>query len=298
MRNKYIYSLVMLMTIGVILFATTMWIVSKETTPNEKNEVTVVTSFYPMYLVAENLLDGIEGVHLENLSEPQTGCLHDFQLTPEDMKLLSTADVFIVNGSGAESFLEDVYKEYDDLKVVDATADLSLEEELLMHGWMMPKVYRQEILKIADVLCELYPSFEGKLVENKERYLFSLENLENQYRELSETLKNKPVILFSEAFEGFAQGLGLEVTYLMDLDEERQISSGEVAQVLQAIEKHPGCVIIAEERYGKKMTQLVRAQKEVPVYFLEPITRGTYEKDAYISMMQENLNRMKEMVTQ
>lgn len=49
--------------------------------------LTVVTSFYPMYIATLNIVDGVNGVRLENLSEPQTGCLHDFQLTPEDMKL-------------------------------------------------------------------------------------------------------------------------------------------------------------------------------------------------------------------
>ena len=43
----------------------------------------------------ENIIAGIDGVSLTNLSEPQTGCLHDFQMTPADMKLLSTADVFV-----------------------------------------------------------------------------------------------------------------------------------------------------------------------------------------------------------
>ena len=43
--------------------------------------LTVVTSFYPMYIATLNIVDGVEGVRLENLSEPQTGCLHDFQLS-------------------------------------------------------------------------------------------------------------------------------------------------------------------------------------------------------------------------
>lgn len=62
----------------------------------------------------------MEGVTLENLSEPQTGCLHDYQLTAADMKLLSKADVFIVNGGGIESFLSDVAESYPDLKIVQA----------------------------------------------------------------------------------------------------------------------------------------------------------------------------------
>lgn len=59
-----------------------------------------------MYIAAENIVGDAEGVTLTNLSEPQTGCMHDYQLTPEDMKLLSRADVFIVNGGGIENFVQ------------------------------------------------------------------------------------------------------------------------------------------------------------------------------------------------
>ena len=91
--------------------------------------LTVVTSFYPMYIAALNIVDGVEGVRLENLSEPQTGCLHDFQLTPEGMKLLSTADVFVINGGGIESFMSDVAKAYPKLDVVEACEDVALLSE-------------------------------------------------------------------------------------------------------------------------------------------------------------------------
>ena len=76
---------------------------SAKNTDEADDMLTVVTSFYPMYIATLNIVDGVNGVRLENLSEPQTGCLHDFQLTPEDMKLLSTADVFVINGGGIES---------------------------------------------------------------------------------------------------------------------------------------------------------------------------------------------------
>ena len=91
--------------------------------------LTVVTSFYPMYIATLNIVDGVKGVRLENLSEPQTGCLHDFQLTPEDMKLLSTADVFVINGGGIESFMSDVAKAYPKLDVVEACEDVVLLSE-------------------------------------------------------------------------------------------------------------------------------------------------------------------------
>ena len=54
--------------------------------------LTVVTSFYPVYLLAANVTDGVEGVTLKNMTQPQTGCLHDYELTTEDMKTLEGAE--------------------------------------------------------------------------------------------------------------------------------------------------------------------------------------------------------------
>ena len=52
---------------------------SAKNTDETDDTLTVVTSFYPMYIATLNIVDGVKGVRLENLSEPQTGCLHDFQ---------------------------------------------------------------------------------------------------------------------------------------------------------------------------------------------------------------------------
>ena len=62
-----------------------------------------------MYVLAENLTEGIDGIQVTNLTENQTGCLHDYQLTTSDMKLIDEADAFIINGAGLETFLEKVY---------------------------------------------------------------------------------------------------------------------------------------------------------------------------------------------
>lgn len=49
-------------------------------------ESCVVTSFYPIYLFALNLLDGVDAVEVTTLAAPGTGCLHDYQLQTGDMK--------------------------------------------------------------------------------------------------------------------------------------------------------------------------------------------------------------------
>lgn len=103
MKNKYVFVTVLLLVLLLTGAGLTQLYV-KEETKQQDSELMVVTSFYPMYIAAMNVIGDTPGVDLQNLSEPQTGCLHDYQLTPADMKLLSGADVFIVNGGGIESF--------------------------------------------------------------------------------------------------------------------------------------------------------------------------------------------------
>ena len=147
-KNKYVFVLVMLVVITVVSGLLTNIYVSESSSKQEEQTLTVVTSFYPMYIAALNVIGDTDGVHLQNLSEPQTGCLHDFQLTPEDMKLLSKADVFIINGGGIESFMKDVAKSYPDLTIIEASEGIDLledEGEENAHAWMSVATYEEQV---------------------------------------------------------------------------------------------------------------------------------------------------------
>ena len=87
---------------------------------------TVVTSFYPIHLLARNLLEGIDGIELASLAEPTSGCLHDYQLQTGDMKTLARADVFLINGAGMEGYLEGVFEAFPTLPVVDASQGVTM----------------------------------------------------------------------------------------------------------------------------------------------------------------------------
>ena len=73
---------------------------------------TVVTSFYPIWLLALDLTRGLDDVSVRNLAAPDTGCLHDYQLQTGDMKVLAEADVFLINGAGMESYLDRVFSAF------------------------------------------------------------------------------------------------------------------------------------------------------------------------------------------
>ena len=281
---------------------------STKNTDEADDMLTVVTSFYPMYIAALNIVDGVDGVRLENLSEPQTGCLHDFQLTPEDMKLLSTADVFVINGGGIESFMSDVAKAYPKLDVVEACEDVALLSEddadtesesdhdhdhdadteaesdhdhdhdadiesesdhdhdhdadtesdsdhdhdhgdENAHAWMSVPRYRTMVQTIASRLAEKDAKHADEYYANAKAYDAKLAVLEEKIDSLKSLTGGQNIIIFHEAYEYVADDFSMNACYLLDLDEERSVSAGEVKQVIGAIKDDGVSVILAEELY-------------------------------------------------
>ena len=310
--------------------------------------LTVVTSFYPMYIAALNIVDGVEGVRLENLSERQTGCLHDFQLTPEDMKLLSTADVFVINGGGIESFMSDVAKAYPKLDVVEACEDVVLLSEddadsdhdhdhdadaesdsdhdhdheadtesdsdheadiesdsthehdhgdENAHAWMSVPRYRTMVQTIASRLAEKDAKHADEYYANAKAYDAKLAVLEEKINSIKSLTNGQNIIIFHEAYAYVADDFSMNACYLLDLDEERSVSAGEIKQVIGAIKDDGVSVILAEELYGKSMGDTVSRETDVHVIYIDPLNRGEYDKDSYLYGMEHNIELIKEAFT-
>ena len=324
--------------------------------------LTVVTSFYPMYIAALNIVDGVEGVRLENLSEPQTGCLHDFQLTPEDMKLLSTADVFVINGGGIESFMSDVAKAYPKLDVVEACEDVVLLSDAESdsdhdhdhdadaesdsdhdhdheadaesdsdheadaesdsdhdhdheadaesdsahdhdhgdenaHAWMSVPRYRTMVQTIASRLAEKDAKHADEYYANAKAYDAKLAVLEEKINSIKSLTNGQNIIIFHEAYAYVADDFSMNACYLLDLDEERSVSAGEIKQVIGAIKDDGVSVILAEELYGKSMGDTVSRETDVHVIYIDPLNRGEYDKDSYLDGMEHNIELIKEAFT-
>ena len=328
---------------------------STKNTDEADDMLTVVTSFYPMYIAALNIVDGVDGVRLENLSEPQTGCLHDFQLTPEDMKLLSTADVFVINGGGIESFMSDVAKAYPKLDVVEACEDVALLSEDAdtesesdhdhdhdadtesdsdhdhdhdadaesdsdhdhdhdtdaesdsdhdhdhgdenAHAWMSVPRYRTMVQTIASRLAEKDAKHADEYYANAKAYDAKLAVLEEKINSIKSLTNGQNIIIFHEAYAYVADDFSMNACYLLDLDEERSVSAGEIKQVIGAIKDDGVSVILAEELYGKSMGDTVSRETDVHVVYIDPLNRGEYDKDSYLDGMERNIELIKDAFT-
>ena len=92
--NKYLkYTLIGIVIISVIVILIVLNINRNNKKEVDDGKTKIVTSFYPMYIIAENITEGANNIELVNMADVNVGCLHDYTLTTEDMKKVEDADI-------------------------------------------------------------------------------------------------------------------------------------------------------------------------------------------------------------
>ena len=286
----------------------------------EEEDFLLVTSFYPMYVLAQNITEDIEGISVSNLTENQTGCLHDYQLTAKDMKLLSNANAFLINGAGMELFIDKVVSQLEELPMIEASHGISLLEGIEHdhsheeenehiheveeghehsqngHVWMDMERYQMQISTVVDKLVELLPQKAEQLSSAGKKYQEEVQVLLDEFSGLKQVTERLPVVVFHEAFVYLAEELNMEVIAILSLDEETMPSAGEIAEVIEEINHHGSALIFIEENYASYADKIV-AETSAKVAYLDPLVTGTGQADSYLIGMEQNLKKIKELVT-
>ncbi len=302
MKNKTgLFVLVMLLVITVVVMGVSTVSYKGKGQAEGKSEILLVTSFYPVYTMALNLTEGIEGITVKNLSTPQTGCLHDYEPTTEDMRLLSEADIFLMNGGGMESFMADFYDELPDLAFVECFKGVEGEEDN-PHYWMDPVLYSEAVTSTAERLSDninekLGRDVHDQLTDNAAKYRAKLESLISDSEEIAAKAGEAGIkaVDLQEGFYYTASSLGLEVIGDIDLDEERTSSAGEVAEVVDAISEaeSENVLIFSDEIYGAKTAVTISETTGARVVYLDTMVfpeEGENPADVYVLRMQSNLD--------
>ena len=267
------------------------------------NKLTIVTSFYPMYISTLNIVKDIPDVEVINMTAPQTGCLHDYSLSTKDLKTLSSADIFVINGAGMESFLDDVIDEYSDLKIIEASNGISLiedtdhdehEHDVNPHVWVSISKNIEEVSNIAKELSAFDPNHASEYEANADA---KLENLRTEMHAALDNVNNKDIITFHEAFPYFAEEFNLNIAGVIEVEPDSEPSAKEVENIISIINEKNIKALFTEPQYSSKIADTIAKETGASIYTLDPIVTGDANEDAYddyIVKMQENLNTLKE----
>ena len=268
---------------------------------------TVVTSFYPVWILTLNLTDRIDGLDVVNLAGNAAGCLHDYSLQNSDMAVLSGADALLINGAGMESFLPVITSAYPDLPIVDATAGLPFlsesgivefgeaeeGEDVNSHLWLDPQRAAGMAANLADGLIRLFPDREKQITENLNAYRSRLLALDETLREeLSGT--HRKVIIFHEAFPYFAEACGLSAAAIVNKEPEDTLSTAQLVRVAELIRSEETMPLILKSGEEDPAVNTLVNETGVSVCELDPMTSGPEDPplDYYEAVMIRNLTAL------
>ena len=260
----------------------------------DDGKLKIVTSFYPIYLDVINITRGIEGVEVVNLTPPQTGCLHDYQLTPEDMKTLETADIFVVNGLGMESFLDKVIESQPNLKIIDASDSpeiVPIMEDGVPnpHVWMSITYAIQQVKNISSKLCELDPARADKYKRYTLDYVDELTTLRDEMHISLTMLPNKEIVTFHEAFPYFAAEFGFKIAAVIEREPGTEPTPQELAATIEKINSLPAKVLFVEPQYSPKAAEAIARETGAKILTLDPIVTGDAKPENLLDYVERML---------
>ena len=260
----------------------------------------IVTSFYPMYVATINITKGVDGVEVVNMTKPQTGCLHDYQLSTEDMKKLEKADVFVVNGGGMENFLDKVVSQQKNLKIIDASRDIGLiadGNEMNPHVWVSVSNAIAQVKNIAGELAAADPEHADAYRANALAYVEKLEALKKDMHAELDDLPHKDIVTFHEAFPYFAEEFKLNIISVVEREPGSEPSPKELEDTVAQVRKLPVKVLFTEPQYSPGAAETIARETGAKIYSLDPVVTGEANEsamDAYINAMRKNADVLKE----
>ena len=296
--NKYFKYIITIIVVVLIITAISILNINRNKQKEQKSNTTkIVTSFYPMYIIAENLIDGANNVELENMADVNVGCLHDYTLMTEDIKKVEEADIFISNGLGMENFINKLIEANSDMKVIDSSKNIKnvmiYEGETNPHIWTSIDNYILQVQTIANELKEYNPENKSIYEENEQIYVDELEQLKNRLDEELKKLEGKKAVCLNETFEYMGKELGLELLTVETDHEESTMSAETLKNIIDTVKKENIEIIIIDKNDNKSNAETIANETGAKIYELNSGLTGNLDKDAYIKQMEENIEILK-----
>lgn len=252
----------------------------------------VLTSFYPVYVAALNVADGVGGTEVHNLANPRAGCLHDYQLTTGDARKLANADLFLANGAGMESFLEKIRAQYPRMKIVEVSDGIPLIGDN-PHVWTSPGNARRQVENIAAVLSAADPGNADRYASNARAYGAKLSAVGERLKSELAPFSGTPVVTLHDSLPYLARDAGLDIAGVIEREPGLWPGARELAAMTDLVRARNIRIILAEPQYSDRAAQIIARETGATVFQVDSIVTGPSDpakaRDAYLRAMEQNL---------
>ena len=273
-----------------------------------EKKLQLVTTFLPGYSLASS----IAGTHAEvrNLL-PGSVSLHDYQLTPRDLRQLSSADLIIVNGLGMETFLERALGNLGPnarSKLVTMSRGLATElipaqhdhsgrdhdhaHDFNPHIWLDPTLAAHAATNILMALQKADPENAAAYAQNARALVQRLHNLDREIAGKLAPIKQAPFVTYHDAFPYFVRRYGLNLVGVVEEVPEVTPSPRQMRQLLQTIRDKKAKALFTEPGEQSRLAEQIAKDTGIKTAELDPLETGEETLNAYEEGMRRNVQTL------
>jgi ABC-type Zn uptake system ZnuABC Zn-binding protein ZnuA len=266
-------------------------------TSQASNEVSVTD--VPRVVVVNTTLADIahniagEMVDIEVLI-PADADPHTFQPTPQDVAKIANSQMLIANGAGLEEWLQEVIDNAGGERlVIEAAQGLAGEGNIPgdPHYWLDPNYVIKYAYEIRDGLIELDPGHEAIYLQNTEKYISQLEELDMWIGEQVETISPEQRLLITnhESFDYFADRYDFEIvgTIIPSVSTGSSPSAQQLVALVEAIKATNTGAIFLESGSNPDLAVQLASEAGIDV-IVDLVTQPDFPQESYIEMMKYN----------
>jgi zinc transport system substrate-binding protein len=293
--------------------------ITAEAEKNAEKKLSIITSFYPLQFFTEQIAgDRAEVINLAGRQDP-----HSYKILPQDRVKLSKADLVIYQGSGLESWTEDVIPELQKKKVntLEASHNLPLaennshdeehdsehdnheddkhEEEhdehnhgaFDPHTWVDPVLAQQIAENITQKLIEIDLENKTLYTQNAQKLQQKLKNLDSEYSNALKNCSNKQALVSHNAFGYLEKRYGFELHPIAGLSPSDTPSAKLLAQLKAEAKEENITHVLTEENNVKKYAQTLSSETGLKMESINPMGVTPQEGD-YFETSRKNIKSL------
>lgn len=240
-------------------------------------------------------------VEVRNILPPGAGP-ESYQPKPGDAAAIAAAKIVFYNGTGLESWLDDLFTtaggaDQPRISLSHGLTAIGANEEFSAgnpHFWLDPQHGMTYVERIRDGLIAVNPDNAAAYRANADTYLAELRALDTRLLEQANTVPaaQRKLITNHDAFPYFAQRYGFEVIGTILPSPDASLSAGQLKQLIDLIKAQNVHAIFAEAQFRPEITrQLAQDAGVQTVATLYTDTLGE-QAPTYVAMLEYDMQQI------
>ena len=260
---------------------------------NEDFSHTIFTSISPVYdFVSRIVGDKYKVVNLTPAGiEP-----HDFELSAKQIVHIADSKATFINGVGLENWYDSLPKAAKN-KTYMVSNDIAIkqtESQIDPHIWLSTINAIQEMKNITSYMCDIDPVNSDYYQNNFSTNSTLFQKLDLEYKTEVATFTNKNIVVAHAAYGYLCNEYGLNQISINGVEPDVEPSSKTIEEIINKVKELHINTIFTEELISEKIADQIAKECHVKVDVLDPIETIEDEEENYLSIMEDNLERLKE----